>query len=78
MLFEPADPLLTAFFALYVYYAATLLYIGGMLNFLTVWTFWVKLGAFGVVLWLERSLAAVNLPLLPWLLWRRPASAGPV
>lgn len=65
--------LLTAFLALYVYYAATLLYIGGMLNFLIAWTFWIKLATFCTVLWLERSLGTVNLSLLPWLLWQRPA-----
>jgi hypothetical protein len=39
-----------AFVALYVYYAFSLLYIGGMLNFLIAWTFWVKCGAL-LLLW---------------------------
>lgn len=35
----------TAFVAAYVFYGFSLLYIGGMLNFLIVWTFWVKCAA---------------------------------
>jgi hypothetical protein len=35
----------TAFLAAYVFYGFSLLYIGGMLNFLIVWTFWVKCAA---------------------------------
>ncbi len=34
----------TAFFALYVYDPFSILYIGGMLNFLIAWTFWAKCG----------------------------------
>lgn len=43
--------LLTAIFAAYIFYGFSLLYIGGMLNFLLPWTFWVKIGAL-VLTWL--------------------------
>lgn len=36
---------LTAVIGIYVFYGMALFYIGGMLNFLLVWTFWVKVVA---------------------------------
>lgn len=46
--------ILTAVMALYVYFGFSLLYVGGMLNFLAVWTFWVKVCLLALVYWLER------------------------
>ena len=43
----------TAICGIYVFYGFTLLYIGGMLNFLIVWTYWVKCGALLVIMILE-------------------------
>jgi hypothetical protein len=45
----------TAFLAVYVFYGFSLLYIGGMLNFLLVWTFWAKCGLLAIVAPLERT-----------------------
>jgi hypothetical protein len=47
--------ILTILMALYVYYGFSLLFIGGMLNFLTTWTFWVKIVALVSVYLFERS-----------------------
>ena len=44
----------TAFMAIYVCFGFSLLYIGGMLNFLLVWTFWAKCGLLAVAAVLER------------------------
>lgn len=44
----------TAVCGLYVFYGFSLLYIGGMLNFLLAWTYWVKLAAFASLSVLER------------------------
>lgn len=52
----------TAILALYVYYGFTLLYIGGMLNFLIAWTYWVKCAALFVVYLAERGCNANHLP----------------
>jgi len=46
----------TVFMGIYVYYGFTLLYIGGMLNFLLVMTFWLKIALFAVVYWVELTL----------------------
>jgi hypothetical protein len=40
-------------FASYVYYAMTIFYIGGMLNFLVAWTFWVKVTGLMLAMLLE-------------------------
>jgi Family of unknown function (DUF6418) len=48
----------TALTGIYVFYGFTLLYIGGMLNFLIVWTYWVKVGALLLVMFLERNQVA--------------------
>jgi hypothetical protein len=45
----------TSVFAIYVFYGFTLLYIGGMLNFLIVWTYWVKCAILVVVYLIERQ-----------------------
>ena len=46
--------LMTAFMALYVFFGFSLLYIGGMLNFLVVWTFWAKVAILFVAYIVER------------------------
>lgn len=56
----------TAFFAAYVYYAFIVMYVGGMLNFLVVWTFWAKVALLVFFAWLEPWLEARGRPLLPW------------
>ncbi len=43
----------------YVFYGFTLLYIGGMLNFLLVWTYWVKCAALLIFMLLERRQAVL-------------------
>lgn len=53
----------TALCGTYVYYGFTLLYVGGMLNFLIVWTFWVKCGALLVVALIERRHVATAVAL---------------
>jgi hypothetical protein len=53
---------LTAFFSFYVYYAFIVMYVGGMLNFLVVGTFWTKVALLAFFAWLERR----GRPLLPW------------
>lgn len=57
---------LTAFFAAYVYYAFVVMYVGGMLNFLVVWTFWAKVTLLVFFGWLEPWLERRGRPLLPW------------
>ncbi|MEI8265173.1 MAG: DUF6418 domain-containing protein [Betaproteobacteria bacterium] len=46
--------LLTAFMAMYVFFGFSLLFIGGMLNFLVVWTFWAKIAVLCAVYVVER------------------------
>lgn len=53
--------ILTALMALFVFYGFSLLYLGGMLNFLIAWTFWVKIAVLALVYWWER-LRQINLP----------------
>jgi hypothetical protein len=57
---------LTAFFAAYVYYAFAVMYTGGMLNFLIVWTFWSKVALLVVFSWLEPYCDKKGVRLLPW------------
>lgn len=57
---------LTAFFAAYVYYAFVVMYVGGMLNFLIVWTFWAKVSLLALFAWLEPYLERKGIQLLPW------------
>ncbi len=47
---------MTAFMSLYVVFGFSLLFIGGMLNFLVAWTFWVKCGLLAVAALFERFL----------------------
>jgi hypothetical protein len=56
----------SAFLALYVLYGFYVMYIGGMLNFVMPWTYWIKITAFAAVLFAERHLADKGLSLLPW------------
>ncbi|UPJ70884.1 DUF6418 domain-containing protein [Bradyrhizobium sp. 187] len=56
----------SAFMALYVLYGFFVSYIGGMLNFVTVESYWIKIAALAVSLILESRLAAEGLSLLPW------------
>ncbi len=59
----------SAFMALYLLYGLYVMYIGGMLNFIAVWTYWAKIGALMLALLLEASLARAGLPLVPWSLF---------
>ena len=52
----------TATVGLYVFFGFTLLYIGGMLNFLIVWTYWVKCAALLVVWLIERRHVGARVP----------------
>jgi Family of unknown function (DUF6418) len=56
----------SAFLAMYVLFGFYVMYIGGMLNFVMPWTYWVKVAAFVIVLITERSLANEGFSLLPW------------
>jgi hypothetical protein len=56
----------SAFLALYLLYGFYVMYIGGMLNFVLPWTYWVKITMFVSVLFAERRLADKGLSLLPW------------
>lgn len=57
---------LTAFFAAYVYYAFLVMYIGGMLNFLIVSTFWTKVALLAFFSWYELRRSNQGRPLMPW------------
>lgn len=57
---------LTAFFVAYVLYAFIVSYVGGMLNFLIVWTFWSKVALLVLFIWFEPWLERRGRPLLPW------------
>lgn len=61
---------ISVFWIAYVYFAVSLVYIGGMLNSLAVTTFWIKM--FGMVfsVLVENHLEARGLRLLPWTLNR--------
>jgi hypothetical protein len=61
---------LTAFFAAYVYYAFLVMYIGGMLNFLIVPTFWAKVALLAFFSWYELRRSNQGRPLMPWRLGR--------
>jgi uncharacterized protein DUF6418 len=72
----------SAFLALYVLYGFDVMYIGGMLNFVTVKTYWIKVAALAVALWVEWALARRSSSLIPWALFpvpiflRRPVVSG--
>jgi hypothetical protein len=55
---------LTAFFAAYVYYAFFVMYIGGMLNFLIVSTFWTKVALLVFFSWYELRRSNQGRPLI--------------
>jgi hypothetical protein len=46
------------------------MYIGGMLNFVAMETYWLKIVALAAALSMERSLARFGLPLAPWALFQ--------
>lgn len=60
----------TAFFALYALFGFYIMYISGMLNFVLVWTYWAKLTALGIAIFMERSLSRHGLSLAPWVVAR--------
>jgi len=62
----------SAFLSLYVLYGFYVMYIGGMLNFATTRTYWIKIALFAMTLLIEASLARVGLPLVPWVIFRMP------
>ena len=57
--------LVTAFFATYVFYAFFVMYVGGMLNFLIVATFWTKVALLVFFSWYEPYRRNLDRPLLP-------------
>lgn len=59
----------STFFAMYALYGFYVMYIGGMLNFVTVSTYWVKIVALLLALLLEARLARSGLALVPWALF---------
>jgi Family of unknown function (DUF6418) len=64
----------SAFLSLYVLFGFYVMYIGGMLNFVTPWTYWAKVTLLVVVLLAEHRLADKGLSLLPWNLFAIPQS----
>jgi hypothetical protein len=50
--------ILTALMAMYVLFGFSLLFVGGMLNFLAAWTYWVKVTVLFVVYVVERNIHA--------------------
>ena len=64
----------SAFLSLYVAFGFYVMYIGGMLNFITVNSYWLKVLALAASLLLESALARAGLALLPWALLRIPYS----
>lgn len=64
---------ISVFWIAYVYFAVSLIYIGGMLNSFAVITFWIKM--FGMVfsVLVENHLERRGLRLLPWVLIRSNA-----
>jgi len=62
----------SAFLSLYVLFGFDVMYIGGMLNFVAVRTYWIKIGALAVALMLESTLGRAGLPLTPWAIIRIP------
>jgi hypothetical protein len=58
----------SAFLSLYVLYGLFVMYIGGMLNFATTPTYWIKIAALVLALVMEAGLARIGLTLIPWAL----------
>jgi hypothetical protein len=71
----------SAFLAMYILYGFYVMYVGGMLNFVTPLTYWLKITAFVCAVLIENSLAARGMALLPWVFFNRPrandANKGP-
>jgi hypothetical protein len=65
----------SAFLSLYVVFGFYVMYIGGMLNFIAVESYWIKVLMLAAALLLESALARAGLALLPWELVRIPYSA---
>ena len=59
----------TMFMAVYVFYGFSLLFIGGMLNFLFVETFAVKVLVLFVIYWLEMKYYRLGKRLIPWVIF---------
>jgi hypothetical protein len=64
----------SAFIGVYVLYGFYVMYIGGMLNFVMPWTYWAKVTAFIVILFVERRLTDRGFSLVPWNLLSLPRS----
>jgi hypothetical protein len=62
----------STFLSLYLLFGFYVMYIGGMLNFVTSATYWTKIAALVTALLLETSLARAGMPLIPWALFRVP------
>jgi Family of unknown function (DUF6418) len=62
----------STFLSLYVLYGFYVMYIGGMLNFVTTPTYWIKIGALVAALAMEWSLARLGTPLVPWAIFQKP------
>lgn len=62
----------STFLFLYVLYGFYIMYIGGMLNFVTTGTYWIKIAVLAIAVSIEASLARVGLPLVPWVIFRFP------
>jgi Family of unknown function (DUF6418) len=60
----------STFLALYVLYGFYVMYIGGMLNFVAIEIYWLKIAALAAALSMEWSLARFGLPLVPWALFQ--------
>lgn len=60
----------SAFLSLYVLYGFDVMYIGGMLNFVTVTSYWIKVAALAGALAMEWWLARAGATLVPWTLFR--------
>jgi hypothetical protein len=68
---------LSAVMSIYVCFGFLVFYVGGMVNFLTAWTYWVKIAVFLVVLVLDRLLERGGHRLLPWKLFPARKAVAP-
>ena len=59
---------ITSFMAMYVCYGVLSIYLGGMLNFLLAWTYWVKAGALIFAVLIDYLFARFGRRLFPWIL----------
>jgi hypothetical protein len=60
--------LLTCFFSIYVCFGVINLFLGGMLNFLTTGSYWIKIGILFCVILFERDYERSGKRLIPWVL----------